>query len=290
VESEGIEGKGSRFTFLLPLQGPQPKPVPAHDPAERVGEALLRPPVLIVAEDDQSQRLAASYLTGAGYGVEVVSKTQDLAASLKNNRPFAVAIDHQLARQHTEHELCDLRARIPARIPIAVFALDAEGKASFGLFAGGRIPETLTQPRLIDAIRPGDASGAKEVKTVLVIDDEPALLELLSKTLLFKGFQVLPATSGRRGIEFAISFHPDVIILDLNMPDCSGIQVVENLRAHPDTKSIPILIHTGTALSELERQRLAAHVQSITSKAEPQCLLAKLEHLDQALAEAVRQE
>jgi PAS domain S-box-containing protein len=290
VESEGIEGKGSRFTFLLPLQKPEPKPAPAHDPALRGGDALLRPLILIVAEDKQSQRLAASYLIGVGYGVGVVSEIQDLAATLKNDRPYAVAIDHQLTRQHTEHELRDLRARIPAGIATAVFALDAEGKASFGPFAGERIPETLTQPRLIDALRRTSPSSGKEVKTVLIIDDEPALLELLAKTLLFKGFQVLPAVNGHSGIEFAVGSHPDVIILDLNMPDCSGIQVVESLRARPDTKSIPILIHTGTALSEPERQRLAAHVQSITSKAEPQSLLTKLEHLEEAPAEAVRQE
>jgi CheY-like chemotaxis protein len=124
----------------------------------------------------------------------------------------------------------------------------------------------------------------------LIIEDEPALLELLTKTLLFKGFQVLAAANGRSGIEFAVGSHPDVIILDLTMPDCSGIQVVEDLRARPETKSIPILIHTGTVLSEPERQRLAAQVQSITSKAEPASLLTKLEHLDESPAEAVLQE
>ena len=124
----------------------------------------------------------------------------------------------------------------------------------------------------------------------MIIEDEPALLELLAKTLLFKGFQVLPAASGHRGIELAVGSHPDVIILDLTMPDCSGIQVVETLRALPETQSIPILIHTGTVLSEPERQRLAAQVQSITSKAEPASLLTKLEHLDEAPAEVMCQE
>jgi CheY-like chemotaxis protein len=81
-----------------------------------------------------------------------------------------------------------------------------------------------------------------------------------------------------------------VIILDLSMPDCSGIQVVENLRSRAETKNIPILIHTGTALSEPERLNLASHVQSITSKSEPQSLFAKLERLDEAPAEAVLQE
>jgi PAS domain S-box-containing protein len=290
VESEGLEGKGSRFTFLLPLQKPEPKPAPDHLVAAPPGEALLRPTVLLVAEDEQSRQLAGSHLTGVGYDVVTISKTQDLGATLKNNRPYAVVLDDQIARQRTDYELRDLRARIPAGIPAVVFSLDIEGKSSFGPFTGERLSATLARPRLVDAVRRTGASSGKEVKTVLIIEDEPALLELLAKTLLFKGFQVLPAPNGRRGLEFATGSHPDVIILDLTMPDCSGIQVVESLRARPETKTIPILIHTGTALSEPERQHLAAQVQSITSKAEPQSLLAKLDHLDEAPAELVRQE
>jgi PAS domain S-box-containing protein len=286
VESEGIEGKGSRFTFLLPLQ----KSASEKDSRETRGDALLRPLVLIVAEDDQSQHLTGGHLASVGYGVAVVSRIQDLAETLKRNRPYAIVIDHKLTRQHTEHELCDLRARIPAGIPTVLFSFDAEGKSSFSLFVGARMPEALTRSRLIDAVRRTGASSGKEVKTVLIIEDEPALLELLAKTLLFKGFQVLRAPNGRSGIEFATGSHPDVIILDLTMPDCSGIQVVENLRARAETKNIPILIHTGTALSEPERQNLASHVQSITSKSEPQSLLAKLEQLDGVPAEAVLQE
>ncbi len=290
VESEGIEGKGSRFTFLLPLQKAESRPVLAHGPAEPGEDALLRPLILILAEDDQSQRLISGYLTGVGYGVACVSRIQDLAATLKNNRPYAVVIDHQLAQQRNDEELLDLRARITAGVPAIVFSIDTEGNYGFGPFTGARMLEALTKSRLIDALRRTGCVAGKEVKTVLIIEDEPALLELLTKTLLFKGFQVLPAGSGRRGIEFATGSHPDVIILDLTMPDCSGMEVVADLRARPETRHIPILIHTGTALSEPERQRLAAQVQSITSKTEPQSLLSKLEHLDEVSTEAVRQE
>src|ERR1035437_479472 len=289
VESEGIEGKGSQFTFLLPLKA-EPKPAPVYDPAERSGEALLRPPVLLVAEDDESRRLAGQYLTSVGYAVARITQLQDLPATLKENRPYALAIDNQITRQYNERELRDLRARIPAGIPAVIFAVDAEGKTSFCPFSGDHLAAALARPRLVDVIpRPRPPAG-KEVRTVLIIEDEPALLELLAKTLLFKGFQVVPAANGRRGIELATSSPPDVIILDLTMPDFSGIQVVETLRARPETKSIPILIHTGTALSEPERQHLAAHVQSITSKAEPASLLTKLEHLDETPAEVVCQE
>jgi CheY-like chemotaxis protein len=63
------------------------------------------------------------------------------------------------------------------------------------------------------------------------------------------------------------------------MPEFSGTQIVEQLRANPRTKNIPILINTGTVLNEEERQRLAGHVQSITSKTERENLLTELERL-----------
>jgi CheY-like chemotaxis protein len=133
--------------------------------------------------------------------------------------------------------------------------------------------------RLADAIRQSDKTIGKELKTILIIDDEPAILELLTKTLLQKGFRVLRASEGRTGAEFATNYLPEAIILDFSMPEFSGIQIVELLRAHPRTKNIPILINTGTVLNEEERQRLAGHVQSITSKTERENLLSELERL-----------
>jgi PAS domain S-box-containing protein len=126
-----------------------------------------------------------------------------------------------------------------------------------------------------------------DIKTVLIIDDEPALLDMLDHTLRHKGFNVQTAPGGRRGLELATQCHPDVIILDLNMPECNGMQVVAQLRARADTRSIPILIHTGVVLDEQERLRLVGHVQSITLKTDHLRLFEKLEHLDCTPKEAV---
>jgi PAS domain S-box-containing protein len=289
IESEGIEGKGSRFTFLLPLAKPGRKPGTAGDKVEQ-REATLRPLVVVAAADEQSQCLASNYLEGVGYRVAVVSGIDKLGATLRSTRPYVVVIDDKITRQCGEQELRDIRAQIPASIPAVIYSTAAGEKLGFILFTGEQTTAAPTESRLVDAVRRKAKTTGKEVKTVLIIDDEPALLELLAKTLLFKGFQVLPAGTGRRGIEFATAAHPDVIILDLAMPDCSGIQVVEQLRAQPETKHIPILIHTGTALDEQERQHLAAQVQSITSKAAPQSLFADLDRLEDLPAQTVRQE
>ena len=85
----------------------------------------------------------------------------------------------------------------------------------------------------------------------------------------------------------ATSYHPDVIILDFTMPEFDGAKVVEQLRAHPRTKDIPILIQTGTVLNEEERQRLAGHVQAITYKTEGEACLPNWNGLDATSAEAV---
>ena len=278
VESEGLEGKGSTFTFLIPIPKAEAKPI---EPTDQPGahDDTIRPLVVVVTNDDSHQQLVGQYLTGAGYEVAVVSETAALMAALKARRPYAVVIDKKMGSDGQATEQSNYRSRIPAGIPQVSFSDDGNGRPAFSLLSKeGAVSERVSS-RLVDAIRQSDKTIGKELKTVLIIDDEPAILELLTKTLLNKGFSVLQTSHGRTGVEFATNYLPEVIILDFTMPEFGGIQVVEQLRAHPRTKNIPILINTGTALTEEERQRLAGHVQSITSKTESKSLLTELERL-----------
>jgi CheY-like chemotaxis protein len=229
----------------------------------------------------------------------VVSETAALVAALQARRPYAVMIDQKMgaagpppgqpqsgfADTLIEH---NCRSRIPTGIPQVIFSEDGPGRLTFSLLGREGMVSARASSRLVDAIRQSDKTIGKELKTILVIDDEPAILELLTKTLLQKGFRVLRTADGRTGVEFATKYLPEVIILDFTMPKLSGTQIVEQLRAHPRTKNIPILINTGTVLNEEERQRLAGHVQSITYKTERENLLSELERLgalsDEALA------
>ena len=240
-----------------------------------------------MTDDAASQQLAGDHLTGVGYDVAVIPQMEAIIGTVKTKWFYAVVIDRKLVDQLGEQELLKCRSTIPPRIPLVVFSADDTGKPTFSLFAKERaVPERLSS-RLVDAIRRSDKTTGKELKTVLIIDDEQALLELLTKTLLQQGFRVLRAANGRKGVELATSHHPDVIILDFNMPEFDGTRVVEQLRAHPRTKNIPILINTGTVLNEEERQRLAGHVQAITSKTERGSLLTELERLSALSDEAV---
>jgi PAS domain S-box-containing protein len=286
VESEGVEGKGSTFTFLIPVPKAEAKPPPLTDKPD-LHDDTIRPLVLIVTDDAASHQLAGDYLTEVGYDVAVIPQVEAIIGTVNAKWFYAVVIDRKLVDQHGEQELLKCRSKIPPRIPLVIFSVDDHGRPAFSLFGKERAIQERLNSRLVDAIRRSDKTPGKELKTVLIIDDEPALLELLTKTLLQKGFIVLRAADGRKGVEFATNHLPEVIILDFSMPEFNGIQIAEQLRAHPRTKNIPILINTGIVLNEEERQRLAGHVQAITSKTEPGSLLTELERLGALSDEAV---
>lgn len=89
-----------------------------------------------------------------------------------------------------------------------------------------------------DAVSPSSSASAQ---TILVVDDTRANLRLLVDLLVKAGYRVLPATNGAMGIAAAQSQHPDLILLDIMMPDLSGFQVCEQLKADERTRDIPII-------------------------------------------------
>ncbi len=91
----------------------------------------------------------------------------------------------------------------------------------------------------------------------LIIDDDRDLLLLVRKTLEFlAGWEVVTAASGAAGIELARSAVPDVVLVDLMMPEMDGYEVCRRLKAEPATAGVPIVLLT--ARRDLDRRRLAA--------------------------------
>ena len=88
---------------------------------------------------------------------------------------------------------------------------------------------------------------------VLVVDDEPDFLELIAHGLKANGFECSEAFNGMQALEKAREGKPDVVILDIMLPDLDGFTICEMLRRHPSTSTIPVLMLTclGGAMSRL---------------------------------------
>lgn len=102
--------------------------------------------------------------------------------------------------------------------------------------------------------------------TVLIVDDEPDNIELLGRRLTRRGFAVLSATSALDGIARATADRPDLILMDVKMPQVDGLEASRRLKASDATKGIPIIMLTAHAMAEDREQALAAGADEYESK------------------------
>lgn len=85
------------------------------------------------------------------------------------------------------------------------------------------------------------------IKTILVVEDEPDVMSYLVTFFKINGYHVITATDGKKGFEKAKSEHPDLISLDITMPEESGVRMYRNLHDEATTKGIPVIIITGVS-------------------------------------------
>jgi len=114
--------------------------------------------------------------------------------------------------------------------------------------------------------------------TILVIDDEVDILDLLEMILEVEGYHVITAGDGSQGLQLAETHQPDLILLDLMMPGMDGYAVVEMLKAKPDLATIPVIMLTALAQANERIQGLTAGaVDYITKPFESQELVLRIE-------------
>jgi len=84
-------------------------------------------------------------------------------------------------------------------------------------------------------------------KRIVCVEDESEMLDLFKLILSRRGYEVFSASGGKEGLELIGAKRPDLVLLDLMMPDIDGWEVYQKLRANPDTKAIPVIIVTAKA-------------------------------------------
>jgi len=285
VESEG-EGKGSTFTFVIPTKAEEREseiPIEPEEPLPSLPDVDdSRPLVLVVEDDHQASELISQYLSEADYAVACAFDGEQAIQMARELRPYAITLDIILPKKDGWEVLAELKSLPETKdIPVVIVSITEKRQLGLNLGAIEYFVKPVNKVQLIEAVRKAVVELGKEKITVLVVDDEPQTVELLTDELQAEGFNVLQAYGGQQGIDLVIEKHPDVIILDLMMPEVSGFDVVQQLRAHSEAMEIPILIFTAKDLTEEDRQKLEGHVKMIASKSGSgkEDLLRELERL-----------
>jgi len=130
-------------------------------------------------------------------------------------------------------------------------------------------PAMVGEANLTPAIR-GNTKPPSSVdensKVILYIEDSPANLRLMEMTMSrFSTIRMLSAHTGEIGLQMAEAHHPDLILLDINLPDMNGFQILKRLRASPRQAAIPVIAVTANAMpADLERAALEGFDATIT--------------------------
>jgi len=201
--------------------------------------------------------------------VELARDGLEALEKAKKFRPSVITLDlmlpvkdgWQVLKELKQHPLC-------RHIPIIVVSIIDEKNLGFSLGAVDYFVKPVNREELVralDKVRLLPGEGEKR-PSVLVIDDDRHAIDLVHVILENEGYRVLKAFTGQEGIELALREHPDIIILDLVMPEMSGLEVAYELKHIPATRSIPIIILTSMDVDPETADQLSTYVTRLMSK------------------------
>jgi len=248
VESE--LGKGSTFTMRLPLHALPPE-VAAADPS--------RPLVLVVDDHPHAAEILARHLHAGGFRIEIAHTGAEALSMAREMKPVAITLDILLPEVDGWEVLNRLKADEATRnIPVVVVSVvdnPALGRALGALDYFVKPEDRTALLSRLSQYRFSTTAKDEPVR-VLVVDDEPANLDVVEGLLKPAGFDVLRAGSGQEGIDMATSEIPNLVLLDLMMPGLTGFDVDRRVRfvGFHEPRSVTRLPPPGPRNSRSERE------------------------------------
>ncbi len=269
VSSSGDEGSGSTFQFTLPViatcSESEFEPLPVLDEEQRGV-------VLIITKEPERSSSLLSHLTQHQFQVEemVLQEADEIFNRLQTAPPGAVVLDLAPASE-LGWEIMKKVKENPATqdIPVLFYSLITEENSGTMLEM-----DFLTKPvgtnDLLKALERHGLTGhsPERTRTILVIDDEPGIVDLHARILRTElpNCNVLTAQSGQEGLHIMRHTIPQLVMLDLMMPELDGFGVLKAMQNEEMLRNIPVIILSGQSLSSREMEMLNHGVATVLSK------------------------
>jgi PAS domain S-box-containing protein len=278
VEVSSEPGVGSTFTVTLPATVSE-TPVVDLDPAREEAGTGDDPitvtegagsgdagTVLIIDDDPEAHDLLRRTLTREGFRVEGALDGETGLEMAGTLQPDVLLLDVIMPDMNGWSVLGALKANPDlANIPVVVISVLDDRVTGAALGAVGHLSKPVDPKQLLNSLTQLCADRAAPI---LVVEDDDATRGLLRRILESDGWIVAEAENGRQAMEILPDVLPQLVVLDLMMPDMDGFETSALLRSSPEWRTLPILVLTAMELSAEQRERLSGSVDLIVHKGE----------------------
>jgi CheY-like chemotaxis protein len=270
IALESSPGEGTTFTIRLPANVAESAEVVSHieDPAITASQASDGAPTVLVIDDDPTVHdLMGKFLGKEGLGMVAARSGEDGIRLARELRPAVITLDVLMPGMDGWAVLTALKAD-PALsdIPVIMLSIMDEKHMGYALGAADYLTKPIDWERL--AVILVRYQCTRPPCPVLIVEDDAGMSAMLRRRLEKEGWTVVEAENGRIGLERMVKIQPELILLDLMMPEMDGFQFLEELRKHKSWRSIPVIVMTAKMLTAEDRQRLNGSVEKILQKGE----------------------
>lgn len=263
-------GKGSCFYFMLPA-------VPSAEDQESTKTAVRAQPagpsrILVLEDDPAAAQLLETYLTSVGYDVLLCTDSSQAVKMAVDAQPDAITMDIMMKPINGWEILSTLKTDPRTeKIPVIVVSIVDQPTTGALLGADEYIVKPVEQATLLTAIdRCMERHGRpRQKRPILVVDDDGPTREFIAELLVKHGYVVGTAASvaeARASVDLSL---PDLVILDLILPELSGFHLLSEWRHSPRTADLPVFVLTSKDLSLQEREYLQTNAGALFRKQEP---------------------
>ncbi len=258
--------KGSTFIARLPTGSATPAAI-TDQPASALDEPLPSGDCVLVIDDDLTAReLIANHLRDAGFSVVTAVGGREGLKRAEELHPIAITLDVLMPDIDGWTVLAALRGNPElADIPVVMATItdDLQHKG-MTLGAAGYLTKPIDRDRLIALLQPYQARVRRT--RVLLVEDDPTQRERIRSWLESQQWQISEAENGRVALDRLADDVPDIILLDLMMPEMDGFQLITALQERPAWRGIPVIVITSLDLTAADRARLNSGVEEILLK------------------------
>jgi PAS domain S-box-containing protein len=270
VESEA--GKGATFIVHLPANVPERKEM--QQAREKLETAEIQTltggsTVLVIDNEPIVRELVARYLRKAGFTVETATNGEEGLLMAEAIRPSVITLDVLMPGMDGWAVLSAIKANpVLADTPVVMLSLTDNRNVGFSLGTTDYLTKPIDRNRLITLSQKYrvDVEGRETCGNILVIEDDEPTREVIHRTLEKDGWNVSEAENGREGLQKIGDYQPDLILLDLMMPEMNGFQFITELRKNVTWQRIPVIVTTGKSLTDADRQHLNGYAERILQK------------------------